>query len=38
MDELMEKGSLKGLKRVPEEAKKYFITVLEIPYERHIRI
>ncbi|HEX3034294.1 MAG TPA: adenosylcobalamin-dependent ribonucleoside-diphosphate reductase [Thermodesulfobacteriota bacterium] len=38
IEELLEKGSLRNIKKVPEEAKKIFVTALEIPYDHHIKI
>jgi ribonucleoside-diphosphate reductase alpha chain len=38
IEELLEKGTLKNIKKIPEDARRIFVTALEIPYEQHIRI
>jgi len=35
---LLEEGSLKDLKELPEEAKRLFVTALDIPYQQHLKI
>lgn len=36
--DLQESGGIHGLKTVPSELKKVFVTALDVPYEQHIRI
>jgi len=38
IEELLEEGTLKNVKKIPEDARRAFVTALEIPYEQHIRI
>ncbi|GIW47960.1 MAG: ribonucleotide-diphosphate reductase subunit alpha [Deltaproteobacteria bacterium] len=38
VEELVEKGTLKDVKGIPEYLKSLFVTALEIPYEQHIKI
>jgi ribonucleoside-diphosphate reductase alpha chain len=38
VEELLEKGNLKNIRRMPEAVKMIFVTALEIPYEHHVRI
>jgi ribonucleoside-diphosphate reductase alpha chain len=38
IEQVLEKGSLKGVEGVPEELKRLFVTALEIPPERHLAI
>jgi ribonucleoside-diphosphate reductase alpha chain len=38
VEQVMEKGSLKEVKGVPEEVKRLFVTALEIPSGRHLKI